>query len=329
MAWDLQIGEEDARTAIQARHRGSLSRGISAPARGGGPADIMLWWRPDRGEAFGYEDGWTPSGDAFYFSGLGQEGDQGFDVPYQENGRLRDHADTGDRVRLLRYVSKNRVRYVAELRVDPDDPWRWRDGPDRTGLVRKIIQFRLLTVGRALRDPRDPVHEGPGGELITTSPDTEGMPEPAPTEVEALNSATFRQAISARERIARRRELELVYALRDWLRDHAGLRATGLRIPYAPEARNLRADLYLSDCQLLIEAKSSACRESIRLAIGQLLDYRRWIRPTPAVAVLVPTEPPADMLDLLSDLGFGAIWPSGAGFRLQPEDLFTARSGSA
>lgn len=323
MAWDLELGEEDARTGIQARHGGSLSRGISAPARASGQGDILLWWRPERGEAFGYADGWTPSGDAFYFSGLGQEGDQGFGVPYQENGRLRDHLHAGDRVRLLRYVAKNSVRYVAELRLDPEDPWRWRDGPDRNGHVRKIIQFRLLPVGPVVRDPGDPLHEPPDATVSTTSLEVKRVPEPSATDVEALNSPAFRKAIAVGEALVKRRELQLVHSLCRWVQDEVGFTAQGLRIPYSPEGRNLRTDLYIPERRLLIEAKASASRENIRLAIGQLFDYRRWMSPRPEVAILVPTDPPDDMLELLTELGIGAIWPFDNGLVMRPEDLLS------
>lgn len=67
-AWDLSIGDEDTRTGIQNRHLGSPSRGISAPAAGTGPGNIMLWWRPERGALFGYDDRWTEDGAAFYFT---------------------------------------------------------------------------------------------------------------------------------------------------------------------------------------------------------------------------------------------------------------------
>lgn len=321
MAWDLEVGDEDARTAIQERHGGSLSRGISAPARGSGRRDIMLWWRPERGEAFGYADGWTPSGDAFYYSGLGQEGDQGFGAPYQENGRLRDHAMSRDHVRLLKYVAKNKVRYLGEFHLDPVEPWRWRDGPDRVGQIRKILQFRLLPVGYVLCDPSDPVHEPPLPRPVKVEIDAPVVAEPTKTEVEALNSAAFRQATIARELLVHRREAKLVHTMREWLRDQRGVVATGLRIPYAPESRNLRADLYVSEPPILIEAKSTSSREAIRLAIGQLFDYRRWMRPQPALAVLVPSEPPKDMVDLLTDLGIGSIWPTGGSFMVNPRNL--------
>lgn len=320
----MHIGDEDTRTAIQERHGGSLSRGIAAPSRRGGPTDIMLWWRPERGELFGYADGWTPEGDAFYFSGLGQDGDQGFDAPYQENGRLRDHAMHGDHVRLLKYLGKNRVRYVGELRLDPSSPWHWRDGPDRIGEVRKIVQFRLLPIGTVLRDEGEPVRRPPSISPVAVDVAEQRSADvsaPVPTDVEGLYSRSFRQLRLAREVLARRRELELVYRFRDWVIGEFGLEATGLRIPYAPESRDLRVDLFLKNPRLLIEAKASASREHIRLAIGQLLDYRRWLEPAPATCILVPTAPAPDMLDLLRQLDIGAAWRVGAGFTLRPEGM--------
>jgi 5-methylcytosine-specific restriction protein A len=108
MEWDMSLdGPPRARTEIQALHKGSGSRGISAPGKDTGMRNIMLWWRPEIGETFGYSGGWTEDGTAFYYSGTGQEGDQVFAAPHIENKRVRDHAATGDHVRLLRYVAKN------------------------------------------------------------------------------------------------------------------------------------------------------------------------------------------------------------------------------
>ena len=68
-------------------------------------------------------------------------------------------------------------------------------------------------------------------------------------------------------------------------------------------------DGWCPDEKLLIEAKSSSSRTYIRLAIGQLFDYRRHINPHPEkLAILVPTEPQEDLLNLLSDLEISLIY---------------------
>lgn len=61
---------------------------------------------------------------------------------------------------------------------------------------------------------------------------------------------------------------------------------------------------------LLIEAKSSTDRGVIRLAVGQLLDYRRNV-PRPAatdLAVLLPMRPDDAMAEFLSSLGIKLVW---------------------
>ena len=64
---------------------------------------------------------------------------------------------------------------------------------------------------------------------------------------------------------------------------------------------------------VLYEAKGDVSRESIRTAVGQLLDYRRHIDPTPTVAVLLPRRPKADLLDLLQTERIGCVVEDGIG----------------
>ncbi|WP_433803553.1 hypothetical protein [Actinomycetospora sp. CA-084318] len=63
----------------------------------------------------------------------------------------------------------------------------------------------------------------------------------------------------------------------------------------------------------LLEAKNATSRPAIRLAIGQLYDYRRYLDPEPALAVLLPDRPGADMLALLTELSITAVWPDDTG----------------
>ena len=312
MTWDLEIGQEDSRTAIHSRHGGSTARGISAPAQSSARDNILLWWRPEHGESFGYLDGWTTDGTAFYFTGTGQRGDQRFESPNAENGRVRDHLTNGEHIRLLRYVSKNRVRYVTDLRLDSVDPWQWIDGLDSTMRTRRMIQFRFLAVDTIVVPIADRVRPP-----VATSAEPEilpGMP-PAPvaTDVEALSTKQFKRLFKARESLADRAEAILVHEFQAWLVHQHGLSATGLRIPYAAEGRNLRADLFITDPRVLVEAKATTARESIRMAIGQLLDYQRWMSPKPCSLLLTPDQPPPDMRDLLDSLSIAHAWREGAG----------------
>jgi hypothetical protein len=61
---------------------------------------------------------------------------------------------------------------------------------------------------------------------------------------------------------------------------------------------------------LLIEAKPDGDRGSIRIAIGQLFDYRRYIKRHAAtdLALLTIARPAPDYIELLNDLGITAMW---------------------
>jgi 5-methylcytosine-specific restriction protein A len=63
---------------------------------------------------------------------------------------------------------------------------------------------------------------------------------------------------------------------------------------------------------ILYEAKSSASRQAIRTAIGQLYDYRWYIdQDDVSLSVLVPTRPCVDMVDLLTSLGISCVVRNG------------------
>lgn len=86
------------------------------------------------------------------------------------------------------------------------------------------------------------------------------------------------------------------------------------RIPGS--ARPILCDAFLPERNVLIEAKGSDTRGAIRLAIGQLYDYRRF-EDQPDLAVLLPYEPSADVKALLASAEVGWIWPKrrGEGYR--------------
>jgi hypothetical protein len=71
----------------------------------------------------------------------------------------------------------------------------------------------------------------------------------------------------------------------------------------------------VKDLNVLVEAKATDARYAIRMAIGQLHDYRRFEPTTPELAVLVPREPIRDLRRLLAGLTIGCVWPRGDGYR--------------
>jgi hypothetical protein len=58
--------------------------------------------------------------------------------------------------------------------------------------------------------------------------------------------------------------------------------------------------------EVLYEAKGTAERMSVRLALGQVLDYGRYVKDS-ALAVLLPEPPAADLVELLENHNVGCV----------------------
>jgi hypothetical protein len=84
------------------------------------------------------------------------------------------------------------------------------------------------------------------------------------------------------------------------------------RITY-PGLPPLYSDLADATANVLYEAKGSAARMSVRLAIGELLDYGRRVSGT-FMAVLLPEAPTNDLIDLLKDHEIGCVVEIGLNF---------------
>jgi hypothetical protein len=119
-----------------------------------------------------------------------------------------------------------------------------------------------------------------------------------------------------------RAEARLVRRYRTWL-DPVGTRLRGVVIP-TTEAP-LRADLFDTHLDLLIEAKAAVTREHIRYGIGQLLDYRRHMTPRPAMALLVPTRLPPQLVGLPPEAGVDVIWEEAGEFVDSRDGFLTHR----
>ena len=115
------------------------------------------------------------------------------------------------------------------------------------------------------------------------------------------------------KREARRRESVLVEDFVKWASAEKGLECAAYEYRL-PDGTRLKCDLFVEAEQLLIEAKADSSRESIRMAIGQLMDYRRFHGDGVRLAVLVPEQPSDDLLALLGEVGVKAWFRDGEGF---------------
>lgn len=104
--------------------------------------------------------------------------------------------------------------------------------------------------------------------------------------------------------LARNIEAELVSKYRQWLED-------GQLTLELLKYRNLRCDAYEEKRGNLIEAKCSAKREYIRMAVGQLLDYAYLGRERfgkPNMAILLPERPDLKSFEWVSELNISFVW---------------------
>ncbi len=80
------------------------------------------------------------------------------------------------------------------------------------------------------------------------------------------------------------------------------------------EAKPHFSDLIDRTTNTLFEAKGTVERGAIRMAIGQLLDYSRFLEPAPRLAVLLPSRPRHDLQELLKAVGVELVWRDGKRF---------------
>lgn len=125
--------------------------------------------------------------------------------------------------------------------------------------------------------------------------------------LEAYNTYDMSPAVASAS-IRTRDEAELVNRYAEYLRSQ-GHDVDGRLI-----AGVFRVDLYDYSENTIIEAKSTIEREAIRMAVGQLLDYR-FSDPATShhLAVLLPSMPPGNAIEFLRSLSIRLIYP-GSGF---------------
>lgn len=131
-------------------------------------------------------------------------------------------------------------------------------------------------------------------------------------------SAVIEYAVAPRSgEKARRDESQLVKQLEAWLTAE-GRQVRRARIRPIGESNHLVTDTYDVDLKVLYEAKSSSDRATVRLAVGQLLDYLRFL-PGAVGVVLLPDEPSYDLQAFVAACGLGVTYPSdGRWIQLPP-----------
>ena len=80
------------------------------------------------------------------------------------------------------------------------------------------------------------------------------------------------------------------------------------------------SDLYNKETNQLIEAKGSVSRDAIRMAIGQLFDYRRFAPGKTDLTILLPEYPRPDLVELIESAGISIIHEKNGDFVVSPRE---------
>jgi hypothetical protein len=197
--------------------------------------------------------------------------------------------------------ARGRVTYEGEFVLATDPPHYTTDAPEtNNGPNRNVIVFRLR--------PLD-VRPKPSASRL----DRVSVPgvEDVPVEEQYTEKAFVSPSRKPYE--AERREQALVLAFRDHLLKQ-GHEVSRLKIVPPQEAKPLFSDLIDRTTNTLYEAKGTVERDAIRMAIGQLLDYSRFVDSSPRMAVLLPSEPRHDLRLLLESADVEIVWREGRKF---------------
>ncbi|MPZ60678.1 MAG: restriction endonuclease [Propionibacteriales bacterium] len=286
----LAPGDRLPRREVHARFGGRQQGGIG-PSR---TSPVVLFFTdPATGHQHGYYDGWDDDG-LFNYVGEGQRGDQRL---AQGNKAILQHIEDGRTLEGF-LADGPMVTYLGEFVLADHYFSEAHESGDPMSL-RQVVVFRLRAVGDLPADLPIPT--------VPMTPRANSRVDVVPVEERHTERAFV--APDRKPYEAERREAELVHDYRSHLL-RMGHEVGRLRVVPPGESAPLYSDLWDETTRTLIEAKGGVTREQIRSAVGQLLDYGRFVE-NKALAVLVPSEPRADLIAYLSKLNIRLVYPLG------------------
>jgi len=296
-------------------------RGIARAKKG---PFVLLWADPATGKAHGYFDSLDAEEDELgplaHYSGEGQP-QQGAQKLSAGNNAIFKHRDEGRELLLFWAVGKTPGRdqkihqYVGKFEIDATRPYFVRS--DGSGdKERNVFVFRLRPIGQISRPPVDYMPVTIETTYVETHP---GPILDSPSEASSRlieleqnsGAAVLRRATP--EAVVERREGGLVDRFEAFLEAQQHLAKRWLVSPGGLRS-SFQTDLFDVTANVLYEAKGKADRNSVRMAIGQLFDYRRSIAPSPQLAILLPQAPDGDLQDLITSLGISLVYEDDGDF---------------
>ncbi|MEU2231867.1 hypothetical protein [Streptomyces vietnamensis] len=318
-------GEITTRAAMQEVFGGGPQGGIITSRTSN---NVLIYNDHDAGAPFGYKDGWLDEEDErgriFEYTGAGTEGDQTFIGRKGVGNRaILQHAEDGNALRLFMADGKvpgsgaKRQRYIGEFELDEEEPYVVRQALDVHHVMRKVIVFRLRPVRDNVQYSED--------DAIPPAEETVVVRLPADVTTASMVEPEARKTASAPrsavpQTLIERRESALSEDFEAFLKERRRREVMRFEIRPQGSASTLKTDLYDATAHVLYECKGNSSRDAIRMAIGQLLDYRRHITPAdPRLAVLLPEQPQQDLCALLEAEGIALVYRDGDTFTGVPE----------
>lgn len=305
----LVVGDLYTREGLVIEYGGSIQSGGIVPSKTSNT--VFIFTDPSEGAQFGYVyDGFSSDGSVLHYTGAGKDGDQ---VETGSNSPIVTAAHKGRTLHAFVAVGHvpgrkaKRQRYIGEFILDPDHPFDRMPALDKHDAVRTVIVFRLLPI----RTVSDEMRAVVGVSSVTE----ESRSFLVPTEI---NSAYFFETNDRLGGAAVRRESRLVEEFISSQQGH-GFRRWAITLP--AERTRLLTDVYDETDRVLYEAKALSARSDVRMAVGQLYDYRRHVKVTDMrCSLLLPARPSADLRDYLEDVGLGLAFRDGDHFEFEGSD---------
>lgn len=135
-------------------------------------------------------------------------------------------------------------------------------------------------------------------------------PQKRPLEIRTAEEwlAQTKHALKEAEAVKHPTEARLVAAYAAWRREKAGKEVLIRHQLRTPAGSLLLTDAFDTSKNVLLEAKATTERPSIRMAIGQLLDYSLWAPKGAGLAILVPRMPSDDLIRVAALANIDVVW---------------------
>ena len=259
--------------------------------------------------------------DLYLRSGLLPAKDQAVAELSRVLNSLTIHSERPDAVRF-RNENGVALKLANFAAIDPNHPGK---GMKRGGKLELEVWERYASNEDALVEAAATISAGSDAPTARFAQPI--SPVVTETEVEAQYVERFLVSSQGQDSVAVRREQGLVLAYAKHLKSQ-GHRVTRHRYQLSDSASPLVCDLVDETAHILYEAKGDVRRVSVRMAIGQLLDYQRFESTPVSLAVLLPRRPAEDLTKLICSLPASVVWPTKHGFAdIQPPALAVRRFG--